>query len=100
MTTASPGMTIGGPSLASGIRCCRFGLGLRAQVDGQGEHASIQVRHRVTDDGVVLEIETGLIKEPLALSALQGGQAALANGTGPGLEPLDHGVGIEVLGDG
>jgi hypothetical protein len=52
----------------------------------------------VADHGVVHEVDPGLIDEPFALGALQRGDAALAHRSGPSLEPLDHGLDIQVLG--
>ena len=42
----------------------------------------------------------GLVHEALALRALDGRQATLAHGPGPGLEALDHGVEVEIVGHG
>ena len=74
-------------------------VGLRPQINGESEHAIFQPGDGVADHGVVLEVHSGLVKEPFALRALDGRQTPLAHGPGPGSKTLDHGFGIEFLRD-
>jgi hypothetical protein len=73
-------------------------IGSRAEIDAQAEDAVFEMGLGVADHGVVHEVGPGLVHEALSLRSFEGRDAALAHGPSPGLEPLDHGVGIEVFG--
>ncbi len=73
-------------------------IGLGPEIDAQVEDAVFEVGLGIADHGVVHEVGPGLVNEALALGTFEGRDAALADGPGPRLEALDHGVGIQLIG--
>ena len=72
--------------------------GAGSEVDAQGEDAVVERGVGVADHGVVHEVRPGLLDEPFALRTLDRRDAPLADGPGPRLETLDHGIDVEILG--
>src|ERR1700680_3504911 len=68
------------------------------EVDPQGEDAIVERGVGVADHGVVHEVRPGLVDEPFAVRALDRWDTPLADGPGPRLETLDHGIDVELLG--
>src|SRR5205085_1624098 len=79
------------PSLAASIRADaapRSPTG--AEVDPQDQHAVLDARLGVADDGVVLEVELGLADERRPLVAADRRQRPVLDRLRSVLEPLDH----------
>src|SRR5690606_36448658 len=67
-------------------------LGGGPEVDAQHQHAVVEARLRVADDGEVLEVELRLLQEGGSLLASDGRQPPVAHGRRTVAEPLEHGV--------
>lgn len=70
----------------------------RPQVDPEGEDSVRHVGLGITEHGVVHKVDLHLLLEPQTLGAFDGREAAGPDGIRPGLEPVDHRLGVESLG--
>ena len=93
MTGCGSGVRPGRPPVPSDEAC-----GGGPEVDAQGQDPVLEGRLGVSEHGVVHVVELGLLREALALGALDGREAPGAHRGGPGAEALHHGGRIELLG--
>ena len=71
---------------------------LRSQIDPEGEDSVHHVGLGVTDHGVVHIVDLHLRLELQTLGAFDRREAPGPDGIRPGLEPVDHRLGVESLG--
>ncbi len=84
------------PAVGQGSYAC-LGIRGRPQIDPEREDPVIDAGLRVPEHGEVHEVGLGLLLEPLAIGALDGGEAPGLDRIRPGPEAFHHGLGVEFI---